>query len=69
MHQFQTTIVFLVLPSFAARRDELFVCSGKGFLHRITWDGCLEDKLSMPIHTIPFTNDLENVRGMFMHRL
>ncbi|KXJ14756.1 Guanine nucleotide exchange factor subunit R06F6.8 [Exaiptasia diaphana] len=52
------------ITCFAARRDELFVCSGKGFLHRITWDGYLEENLSMPIHSLPFTNDLENVRAV-----
>ena len=49
----------------AARRDELFVSTGSGLLQRVTWDGFLEGEMTMSIHSIPFTNDLENARGEF----
>lgn len=49
----------------AARRDELFVSTGSGLLQRVTWDGFLEGGLTLSIHSLPFTNDLENARGKF----
>ena len=53
---------FLVL-SVAARREELFVCSGGGLMQRVTWDGQLENE-PIPVHSILFTNDLETARGI-----
>ena len=47
----------------APRRDELFVSTGSGLLQRINWHGLLEGEMTMSIHSIPFTNDLENARG------
>lgn len=47
----------------AARRDELFVSTGSGLLQRVNWNGLLEGEMTMSIHSIPFTNDLENARG------
>lgn len=53
------------VTSMAPRRDELFVSTGNGLLQRITWDGLLEGEMTMSVHSIPFTNDLENARGIF----
>lgn len=50
--------------SVAPRRDELFVSTGSGLLQRVNWHGLLEGEMNMSIHSIPFTNDLENARGM-----
>ena len=47
----------------APRRDELFVSSGSGLLQQISWNGLLEGEMTVSIHNIPFTNDLENARG------
>ena len=47
----------------ASRRDELFVSTGSGLLQRVNWHGLLEGEMTMSIHSIPFTNDLENARG------
>lgn len=48
----------------APRRDELFVSTGSGLLQRVNWHGLLEGEMTMSIHSIPFTNDLENARGL-----
>ena len=47
----------------APRRDQLFVSTGSGLLQRINWNGLLEGEMTMSVHSIPFTNDLENARG------
>lgn len=52
------------VTSVAARRDELFVSTGSGLLQRVTWDGFLEGGLTLSIHSLPFTNDLENARAI-----
>lgn len=60
------SLIFVtVIFSVAARRDELFVSTGSGLLQRVTWDGFLEGGLTLSIHSLPFTNDLENARGKF----
>lgn len=52
------------ITSVAPRRDELFVSTGSGLLQRINWHGLLEGDMTMSIHSIPFTNDLENARAI-----
>jgi len=41
----------------------LFVSTGSGLLQQINWDGLLEGEMTMSVHSIPFTNDLQNARG------
>ncbi|XP_078352736.1 guanine nucleotide exchange factor subunit RIC1-like isoform X2 [Oculina patagonica] len=52
------------VTSVAPRRDELFVSTGSGLLQRVNWHGLLEGEMTMSIHSIPFTNDLENARAI-----
>ena len=59
----------LFLSSVAPRHDELFVSTGSGLLQRINWQALLEGEMTMSIHSIPFTNDLENARGIFLIHL
>ena len=55
---------FFFSTSVAPRHDELFVSTGSGLLQRVNWLGLLEGEMTMSIHSIPFTNDLENARGI-----
>ena len=57
------------LSSVVPRHDELFVSTGSGLLQRINWQALLEGEMTMSIHSIPFTNDLENARGIFLIHL
>ena len=50
----------------APRRDQLFVSTGSGLFQRINWNGLLEGEMTMSVHSIPFTNDLENARGNYL---
>ncbi|XP_048581598.1 guanine nucleotide exchange factor subunit RIC1 isoform X2 [Nematostella vectensis] len=52
------------VTSVSPLRDELFVCSGNGLLQRFTWDGLIEAEETIPIHSIPFTNDFESARAV-----
>ncbi|XP_073227336.1 guanine nucleotide exchange factor subunit RIC1-like isoform X3 [Porites lutea] len=51
------------ITSVAPRHNELFVSTGSGLLQRINWHGLLEGHMTMSIHSIPFTTDLENARA------
>ncbi|KAK2569545.1 Guanine nucleotide exchange factor subunit RIC1 [Acropora cervicornis] len=52
------------VTSVAPRRDQLFVSTGSGLLQQINWDGLLEGEMTMSVHSIPFTNDLQNARAI-----
>ncbi|XP_029180425.2 guanine nucleotide exchange factor subunit RIC1-like [Acropora millepora] len=52
------------VTSVAPRRDQLFVSTGSGLFQRINWNGLLEGEMTMSVHSIPFTNDLENARAI-----
>lgn len=52
------------VTSVAPRHDELFISTGSGLLQRVNWHGLLEGEMTMSIHSIPFTNDLENARAI-----
>ncbi|VDN58497.1 unnamed protein product [Dracunculus medinensis] len=44
-------------PRVVLLRDEIFVCLANGWMHRLLWDGSVEEDLSFSLPEIPFAVD------------
>lgn len=51
------------LCSLSVKKNEIFVVSHLGILHRVEWDGNIKDNFSLSIFSIPFILDLETPLG------
>ena len=70
-HNTSSQFIFLAnlffYPSLAIKRNEIFVASRLGVLHRVQWNGTVDTDLSLPISSIPFSLDLETPIGRWKH--
>ncbi|XP_028401796.1 RAB6A-GEF complex partner protein 1-like [Dendronephthya gigantea] len=57
----ETTPISIVggVSSLSIKRNEIFVASRLGILHRVYWNGTVDKELSLPVSSIPFSLDLE----------
>lgn len=53
------------LFSFSIKRNEIFVASRLGVLHRLQWNGMFDGDLALPVSSIPFSLDLETPIGKY----
>jgi hypothetical protein len=51
------------LQSLSIKRNEIFVASRLGVIHRVQWNGTVDKDLSLPVSSIPFSLDLETPIG------
>ena len=55
--------------SCSPRSEELIVATKDGWLHRLNWDGIVDNNLAINIRSVRFSADLETTTGRYSVRL
>eukprot|EP00794_Sanderia_malayensis_P008016 gene8016-8875_t len=55
-----------IITSYASRSEELIVATSDGWMHRIKWNGIINDGFALNIRQIRFSVDLETTTGAIL---